>query len=268
MNEVILVRALRLPLITAFTATMAIVLIAPFYRMQSATQEDHSKVATEAPPKSRPVTSPPAEESLPAEQVPPAPLAGSINVPSNVPSAPSEGALPRNSSEASDDPAPEAVARPLLPTPTAPLQAMGKGLGRLNRQVNPVHRSIAQAAGQMSAWIARRATATFEQDQAPAEPSPLLRPVTAPRSRGGPADDDRIVLRNPEENDLPVVFLVNNRVETLSPGKEFVVPDERATIRFDRGRSFGEMQLDLQEGVYDFTVSTNGWSLRRQEPSL
>ena len=88
---------------------------------------------------------------------------------------------------------------------------------------------------------------------------------TVPSLNGGTTADDRIVIRNAANAQLPVSFVVDGQdVELADGGTRTFVGKSHRTIQYDRGGRFGSTQQDLTGGQYEFRVTSSGWDLVRR----
>ena len=99
---------------------------------------------------------------------------------------------------------------------------------------------------------------------APASSS-TLSPNAIPASSGGTSADDRIVIRNASNAQLPVAFVVDGQDVELTDGatRTFVGKTHRS-VQYDRGGRYGSTQQDLTGGQYEFRVTSSGWDLVRR----
>jgi len=74
-----------------------------------------------------------------------------------------------------------------------------------------------------------------------------------------------VTLVNPENSPAPLAFRVRNVGYELAPGaKQTLQLIGPQTIEFDRGGGFGVARQMVGDGLYVFTPSEYGWTLRRQ----
>jgi hypothetical protein len=71
-------------------------------------------------------------------------------------------------------------------------------------------------------------------------------------------------IANPETNQYPVAFLVDDAVRSLSTGEVAEYSAQSVTVRFDRGNGQGAVTQELEPGDYRFSVTKDGWVLQRQ----
>lgn len=88
---------------------------------------------------------------------------------------------------------------------------------------------------------------------------------TIPSTAGSTTNDDRIVIRNAANAQLPVAFVVDGQDVELAEGatRTFIGKTHR-TVQYDRGGRFGSAQQDLSGGQYEFRVTASGWDLVRK----
>jgi hypothetical protein len=95
--------------------------------------------------------------------------------------------------------------------------------------------------------------------------SGMLAANTVPSLNGGTTADDRIVIRNAANAQLPVSFVIDGQdVELTDGGTRTFVGKTHRTIQYDRGGRFGSTQQDLTGGQYEFRVTSSGWDLVRR----
>jgi hypothetical protein len=174
-----------------------------------------------------------------------------------------EGFEPADEPSSEDEATEESAAT--FVAPDERLLAVGQTLAQLNPNPSSLSLPIAHTAGRLTQWLAHAdaappASATNTDPDRPAEPD---------EQNGQPTDEDvpespRIIIHNRPENQFPVGFLLEERVQTLAPGEELISPTAEATVRFDRGRSLGESRRVLSPGVYHFEVTKEGWKLQQQ----
>lgn len=100
---------------------------------------------------------------------------------------------------------------------------------------------------------------------AAASPPSTLASNTIPSNSGGTTADDRIVIRNAANAQLPVSFVIDGQdVELTDGGTRTFVGKAHRTIQYDRGGRFGSTQQDLAGGQYEFRVTSSGWDLVRR----
>lgn len=75
-----------------------------------------------------------------------------------------------------------------------------------------------------------------------------------------------VSIANPGGSGGQVSFIVDgDREITLAPGETKILDDgESYVVEFDRGESFGTTKLTLNDGSYEFAVTTSGWDLQRR----
>ena len=73
-----------------------------------------------------------------------------------------------------------------------------------------------------------------------------------------------VTLVNPPRTGTPLSFTIRGTQYTLEPGarQELHFGGPR-TIEFDRGAPYGIARMSLTEGVFAFTATDHGWTLRR-----
>ena len=73
-----------------------------------------------------------------------------------------------------------------------------------------------------------------------------------------------VTLVNPPSTGTPLSFTIRGTQYTLEPGarQELHFGGPR-TIEFDRGAPYGIARISLTEGVFAFTATDHGWTLRR-----
>ncbi len=73
-----------------------------------------------------------------------------------------------------------------------------------------------------------------------------------------------VTLVNPSSTGTPLSFTIRGTQYTLEPGarQELHFGGPR-TIEFDRGVPYGIARMSLTEGVFAFTATDHGWTLRR-----
>lgn len=104
-----------------------------------------------------------------------------------------------------------------------------------------------------SRWVQTLRT-SFARWRDGLEPKPASAPARPAHSE--------LTLRNPRGNDGPVSLLVNSRLCTLGPGEAHAFTDGSAwVVQFHRGGTFGNAELTLTSGRYDFVVTDHGWTL-------
>ncbi|MHB0955562.1 MAG: hypothetical protein ACYC0X_04210 [Pirellulaceae bacterium] len=88
------------------------------------------------------------------------------------------------------------------------------------------------------------------------DPTPISEPVV-----DAPAPV-QLTMRNAQENEGPVIFLVDGRVCELQPGEahEFAAGTSWR-VQFHRGGSFGNVERTLAPGNYRFVITHQGWDL-------
>jgi hypothetical protein len=86
----------------------------------------------------------------------------------------------------------------------------------------------------------------------PANPAPK-----APNKEG-------LAIVNPAENEVTLQFVVDGQTTSLRAGfrLELAVSQTRV-IEFDRGGSFGQARYSMDEGLYTFNETEQGWELYR-----
>jgi hypothetical protein len=147
------------------------------------------------------------------------------------------------------------------------LAVVGQTLAQLNHRSSTLSLTIAHTAGRLTQWLAHTDGSAPANSGTNTDPEPPGEPA---EQNGQPTAEDvaeppRIVIHNRPENRFPVSFLLEERVRTLAPGEQLISPTAEATVRFDRGRSFGESRRVLSPGVYHFVVSKNGWKLEQPD---
>lgn len=284
MKQASLVRAFRLPLLVALAFNVAAVLVLPLYRTRLAADLAESPAKTADAFDSLPVSLPPSGDT--SQQT-----ADSLQSSSSEAGATQAQAALTDTAGLKDlEPIADEDRQPdahpdMEPMPgdvgldesavelatAKPLAAVGETLAQLNRRSSTLSRPVAQAAGRLTRWLAHADasaadSAAFTADAtaaSPTESAPETSEPTAPEA----AEPPRIVIRNRLKNGYPVAFLIDERVESLAPGKEFAITAAKATVRFDQGRSYGEAREDLIPGLYHFMITPEGWKLHRQDRS-
>lgn len=88
------------------------------------------------------------------------------------------------------------------------------------------------------------------------EPVPESDEEVAKRIKSG------VLLLNPEENGVPIEYVVANQNYSMQPGYSQVLPDGQTwVISFDRGAGQGEAKYSLASGAFAFGSSDQGWEL-------
>ncbi len=80
-----------------------------------------------------------------------------------------------------------------------------------------------------------------------------------------PVEAMTVVLLNPEENAQTVFVLLAGEELSLEAAQQIQFETPEATIvEFDRGGDFGTARYSLDEGVYEFKLTDQGWELYRK----
>ena len=266
-------RALRLPLLAALAVNLAAVAVTPLYRARtaqlpppratSAGEFDSLPVSSDAPgqdgdestteiagPGPATVADPPADSARPMDMTP-------------VESPDSDQAA---ATDHSDSVSP---AEAQLPLSAETLSDVGRSFSQVNDSAHSLGRSVAHVAGRATRWLNAIAdsadpASNVSADENVSDRSPddngSAPPHSADTTRDG-RDARSIVISNAAGANLPVAFLVDEQAQSLAPGKRLEIPASQATVRFDRGQSFGESTRTLAPGVYRFVVTDRGWDL-------
>ena len=276
MKEARFLRILRLPLITLLAINLAVLLIAPLYRARPASDPRSTEQAVSSVVGREPIA--PAQDETSADQDEektslaadePVVDEGPLEEEEKYPTGRDESAV---SSDVGDEqetielPSAKAMLIAKYDLDLKPLFTVGQQLSLPKSAVEPFSRPVARVAGRLSQWLAVQPRSDHVAEESPWNQSSSASP-TASRfvSETDDLPHDRIVLRNPRENRLPVAFLLDEQVQTLEPGSELVVHSVRANIRFDRGGVYGESRLVLEPGLYRFDVGSQGWRLQSEE---
>ncbi len=75
------------------------------------------------------------------------------------------------------------------------------------------------------------------------------------------ASSSPVVIRNNNGKGAAVAFLLNDKAEELRDGQARSFTGSGQVIEFDRGGELGTARYELSGGLYQFTVSENGWDL-------
>lgn len=95
------------------------------------------------------------------------------------------------------------------------------------------------------------------------EPEPNTNVDVAKRVKEG------VLLSNPEENDVPINYVLANHNYSMKPGFSQTLDASKSwEIRFSRGDDSGEAKYTLKDGTYFFGSSGKGWELYRQSFSV
>lgn len=273
MNRAVWARALRLPLLAALAVNLGAVAVTPLYWARTAPlpppptttagEFDSLPVSSEAPGQSgdEPTTEIAGPEPV-TVAVSPADSARPMDTPVVSPDATSDAAT-----DHSDNVAP---ANRQLTISAETLSDVGRSLRQVNDPAHSLGRSVAHVAGRATRWLnaiadsaelaepASNVNANVS-DRSPDDNGSAL-PHPADTARDG-RDARSIVISNASGANLPVAFLVDEQAQSLAPGKRLEIPASQATVRFDRGHSFGEATRTLAPGVYRFVVTDRGWDL-------
>ena len=76
-----------------------------------------------------------------------------------------------------------------------------------------------------------------------------------------------VVLHNPASNGGAIAYLLGSQTFTLEPGQTQRL-DRSHVIEFDRGGSFGMARYTIADGSFEFTLTDNGWNLRKKTYEL
>ena len=270
-------RALRLPLIVALAANLVVVAVTPVYRTRTAshaprpvpTPAEFSSLPVSAAARSDAQDKPVAVATAP-EPATAADAAATVSKPAGDDQVESTDATPSAPADESDSVAPSTSTDAEAPLGSETLLAVGRTLVLLNDQSGSLGRPVARAARRVTQWLSSVASQT--EPAATRESNPTFVAGVAPASPANAADATRaadprpIVILNAPGGSLPVAFLVDEQVQSLAPGKQLEIHAAEATVRFDRGRSFGGSSRTLTPGVYQFMVTAKGWKL--QGPGL
>lgn len=76
-----------------------------------------------------------------------------------------------------------------------------------------------------------------------------------------------VAIRNPADPNVTISYTIDSQREfEIAPGETQRLTDKgKYVVEFDRGGQFGSAKYSIREGVYQFTPTSRGWELFRQE---
>ena len=101
----------------------------------------------------------------------------------------------------------------------------------------------------------------------PSRPAAIQTVDEAEEPRNTEAEENHLVVCNPDSNSAAVSFLVNDEAFTLQPGEtQMFDGSDNHSIVFHRGGTFGIHAQSVKAGNFEFTASSSlGWQLKRRD---
>lgn len=283
MNHTTTIRILAFPLVTALAVNLAIVLATPMYRSRLRTADGQEKVSQSFFAQDGVIKPVPEPQRIPfddADFVPPVEptvkeTTESNSVQEDLPTsvATDDSSTVDSSSVAEGrfdgaelQPGSEAmvVATELLVEWAANTPELSQGIANLSRRFAtwvspPTIRSNESTTDRVTQFIADVSEHRLES-AGHTDPDEDNSDLDQHDANGDETGLTNVEIVN-ADTELTVAFLIENRIERLTPGESLTLNQESVLLRFDRGGDYGESRQTLSIGRYEFRAESYGWTL-------